>query len=211
MLLSRPVLITGIIETSGDKVKPVRNGFLEFYVYNIYKPVQTDITLKKVDKANLNDSDPDLLKGASFTVTKYSDQNFQGIDSTWETSGSQTVSDDKKPDGTYTLNGEFVFRGLPAGYYQIEETRFPDGYIKLSGNPRFKVEENASHELVVTLINNPDNLLRLEDDKLTIIVGNPPGAALPNTGGPGTRLFTILGSILILGAGVLLWRRRRLI
>ena len=202
---------TWIDHDDGNKVKPVRNGFLEFFVYNIYKPVQTDITLKKVDKANLNDSDPDLLKGASFTVTKYSDQNFQGIDSTWGTSGSMTVSDDEKEDGTYTLNGVFEFQGLPAGYYQIEETRFPDGYIKLSGNPRFKVEENASHELVVTLINNPDNLLRLEDDKLTIIVGNTPGAALPNTGGPGTRLFTILGSILILGAGVLLWRRRRTI
>ena len=34
---------------------------------------------------------------------------------------------------------------------------------------------------------------------------------LPSTGGPGTRLFTILGSILILGAGVLMWRRRRTI
>ena len=34
---------------------------------------------------------------------------------------------------------------------------------------------------------------------------------LPSAGGPGTRLFTILGSILILGAGILLWRRRRLI
>ena len=37
------------------------------------------------------------------------------------------------------------------------------------------------------------------------------GYELPSTGGPGTRLFTILGSILILGAGVLLWRRRKLI
>ena len=31
------------------------------------------------------------------------------------------------------------------------------------------------------------------------------------TGGPGTRLFTILGSVLILGAGALLWRRRKTI
>ena len=172
---------------------------------------ETDITLKKVDKDNLDEEDPDLLKGASFTVTKYTDENFQGKDTTWETSGSQTVSDDKKPDGTYTLNGEFVFRGLPAGYYQIEETRFPDGYIKLSGNPRFKVEENANHGLEISLISNPGNLLLLEDNKLTIVVGNTPGAALPSTGGPGTRLFTILGTILILGAGVLLCRRRRLI
>ena len=40
---------------------------------------------------------------------------------------------------------------------------------------------------------------------------NERGYELPSTGGPGTRLFTILGSIMILGAGVLLWRRRRLI
>ena len=42
-------------------------------------------------------------------------------------------------------------------------------------------------------------------------ITNNPGVVLPSTGGPGTRLFTILGIILILGAGVLLWRRRRLI
>ena len=42
-------------------------------------------------------------------------------------------------------------------------------------------------------------------------ITNNPGAKLPSTGGPGTRFFTISGSILILGAGVLLWRRRRLI
>jgi LPXTG-motif cell wall-anchored protein len=38
-----------------------------------------------------------------------------------------------------------------------------------------------------------------------ISITNIPGAVLPNTGGPGARLFMILGSILILGAGVLLW------
>ena len=36
------------------------------------------------------------------------------------------------------------------------------------------------------------------------------GEALPSTGGPGTRFFTLLGSILICLAGVMLWRRRRL-
>jgi LPXTG-motif cell wall-anchored protein len=49
------------------------------------------------------------------------------------------------------------------------------------------------------------------DGTVTITVTNTLGKELPHTGGPGTRLFTILGSILILGAGVLLWRRRRLI
>jgi LPXTG-motif cell wall-anchored protein len=44
-------------------------------------------------------------------------------------------------------------------------------------------------------------------DKGTII-NQEPGVELPSTGGPGTKLFTILGSILIAGAGKLLWRRR---
>ena len=48
------------------------------------------------------------------------------------------------------------------------------------------------------------------DGKLPAVI-NQCGMELPATGGPGTRIFTILGSILILGAGVLLWRRRRLI
>jgi LPXTG-motif cell wall-anchored protein len=34
---------------------------------------------------------------------------------------------------------------------------------------------------------------------------------LPNTGGPGTRLFTILGSILMMFAGAMLVRKRRYI
>jgi LPXTG-motif cell wall-anchored protein len=37
---------------------------------------------------------------------------------------------------------------------------------------------------------------------------NPSGYSLPNTGGPGTKLFMILGSIMIAGAGLLLWRRK---
>ena len=193
-----------------NKQKPIRNGFLEFYVYNVYKPIETDITLKKVDKDDLDKDNPDLLKGASFTVSKYSDEDFQGKDTTWGTSGSMTVSDDKNPDGTYTLNGSFVFQGLSAGYYQIEETRFPNGYVQLSDNPRFKLEEKENHELEISLIiRNPDNLLHLEDNKLTIVVGNAPGAALPSTGGMGTAVFTVTGGAMALLALVLLLKRRK--
>ena len=46
------------------------------------------------------------------------------------------------------------------------------------------------------------------EEGYTLVVTNNAGYELPSTGGPGTRLFTIFGSTLILGAGVLLWRRR---
>ncbi|MBQ9065601.1 MAG: LPXTG cell wall anchor domain-containing protein [Blautia sp.] len=42
-------------------------------------------------------------------------------------------------------------------------------------------------------------------------VGNEPGAALPNTGGPGTSLIYLLGTMLtgIAGAGTVMKRRRK--
>ncbi len=40
-------------------------------------------------------------------------------------------------------------------------------------------------------------------------VENTPGSALPNTGGPGTKLFTILGSLMIMFAGILLVKARK--
>lgn len=51
------------------------------------------------------------------------------------------------------------------------------------------------------------DMLKVENS--TINVGNEPGATLPSAGGFGTGIFTILGSTLIAGAGMLLWRRRR--
>ena len=56
-----------------------------------------------------------------------------------------------------------------------------------------------------------------QKDRLNDIPGyqlkvvNDAGVKLPGTGGPGTRFFTILDSILLIGTGVLLWRRWRMI
>ncbi|MBO6309606.1 MAG: LPXTG cell wall anchor domain-containing protein, partial [Oribacterium sp.] len=92
-------------------------------------------------------------------------------------------------------NNSVVFKGLTDGKYTIIEKTVPDGYNKAE-DYNFTIEKNNY---------SADNL------EQSATVTNQAGSALPNTGGPGTRLFTILGSILILGAGVLLWRRRRLI
>ena len=180
---------------------------------NTYELKTTEITLKKVDKDVLNEADPTLLKGAAFTLSKYESDSYQSKDVSWETNGSKSLSDDKKPDGTYTLNGVFTFQGLTVGYYKIEETSFPAGYVKLSSDPTFKVEANDSNELIITILYNPDNLLQLVDGELTIRVGNFPGTPLPMTGGLGTGLFTLIGGILSATAGAILtltsWRRRK--
>jgi len=181
-------------------------------VNNVQKT--TDVTLLKVDasKVNLESiTDEDLLKGAAFTILKYPSKDAQGMDTSWGDNGTMTLRDEEQQDGTYTLNGRFNFEGLTTGYYVIDEIAFPDGYVRVTEKPTFTVDVDASGELVVNLENDAGGLVRMIDGELTFVIGNPPGFALPATGGPGTRLFTILGSIMILGAGVLLWRRRRLI
>ena len=175
---------------------------------NTYVPKKTSVTLEKVDRADLDNEDPDLLKGAAFILSKYNSEEFREKDDTWGTNGSKELKDTKNPDGTYTLNGSFTFEDLPIGFYQIEETAFPNGYIQLNSNPTFKIEVNASNELFITLINNPDNLLRLVDGQLTIVVGNIPGAALPNTDGPGTTLIYLIGTMLAGIAGAVLMIRK---
>ena len=123
--------------------------------------------------------------------------------------------------------GVFNFGKLGFGYYQVVETEFPKGYITTDQKPIFQVRPNPDTHLREAVLvhisgenmgepidgNRIENLAKIEnvDESAAVTFGNTLGAALPHTGGPGTRLFTILGSILIAGAGLLLWRRRRII
>ena len=179
---------------------------------NTYEPKTTNITLNKVDKDDLNKVDPELLKGAAFTLSKYKDDTFQEKDADWGTEGSKILRDTKISDESYTLNGVFTFEDLTVGYYKLEETDCPPGYVRLSDSPTFKIEANDSNELVLTLIDNPDNLLKPVDGEMRIKVGNPAGAALPHTGSSGTALIYLLGLMLtgIAGAALVLRRRRRI-
>ena len=173
------------------------------HVYNRFWPPETDVTLKKVDKEHVNDNDPDLLKGAAFTLSRYSEKGATSKDTTWGTDGSMTLRDEKKTDGTYTLNGEFHFTGLTPGYYVINEIACPAGYIRLSKNPAFSIVADASGNLSITLDEGADGL-KVVDNGFTIIVGNTPGAKLPSTGGSGVAGIYAIGSLLVLAAAILL-------
>ena len=111
-------------------------------------------------------------------------------------------------DNTFTVpKGGVIIDGIPSSNnkYKIVEVSSPPGFIINDNEPvEFEVKAGRLTETHKTGVS-------FSSTGNVFTIPNTPGAALPNTGGPGTRLFTILGSILILGAGVLLWRRRRLI
>lgn len=172
------------------------------------RPSKTNVTIKKVDQQHINDDNPDLLKGAAFKLTKYVERGSSAKDTSWGVNGSLVLEDTKNGD-TYALNGVFTFEGLTEGYYVLEETAFPDGYVNLSRNPAFSVTRDDSGKFVITLEDDVDGKVRLVDGELTIIVGNTPGAVLPSTGGPGTKALYLLGILLLAAAGTGLVMRKR--
>lgn len=111
-------------------------------------------------------------------------------------------------------DGKIDLGNLANGKYYLVETAAPAGYILLSE----PVEITVSADEVT--YNQSDNsrskskagIIHDEVEKTyTLTVTNNAGYELPSTGGPGTRLFTIMGSLLIaLAGGIFLWRRRRI-
>lgn len=151
----------------------------------------TTITILKVEKGNITKT----LTGAEFSIQKYTDSTFI------QKSGDPIT-------GSVDANGCWNIPSLEIGYYKLEETKTPVGYVKVSNDPTFEVRQNPTTKEVEVVFTDTSMVTYANG---TFTVQNEPGVALPSTGGPGTRLFTILGSILIAGAGMLLWRRRRLI
>lgn len=201
-------------ETGKYLVNWTQNADETWTITNRMKQV-VDVTLKKVDKDDLEDSDPALLQGASFTITKYTDNTFSVVD-TSDPAWPQTLTDEEKPNGQYTLNGVFEFKELPVGFFKIHEEAAPEGYVSIDDDPAFEITSDLS--IIIYEIDgegvyqpaeeNQTGIMRVSGDS-TLVVGNTPGAALPNAGGSGTGLFTIIGSLMALLAGAAFAVRRR--
>ena len=120
----------------------------------------------------------------------------------------------------------FTFKGLDDGFYRLVETETPEGYNGLTGNTEFRIW--ANHATVLdgtgTIFGAADGsdfqfrvpsttvLSGTENDTgiITSDIVNKTGTELPTTGGMGTTLFYVLGTILVLGAAVLLITNKRM-
>ena len=96
-------------------------------------------------------------------------------------------------------NGQLTITGLDKKTYYLEETVAPAGYNKLTA----RQEVNLSN----------GNVLRGETEgnkTYGVKITNQAGTELPSTGGIGTTIFYVLGSILVIGAAVLLITKKRM-
>lgn len=96
--------------------------------------------------------------------------------------------------------GNVVIKGLDTAKYYLEETKAPNGYNKLSSRVEVNIDgTNMTATMSGTTWTNGG-----------VHVVNESGSLLPSTGGIGTTIFYILGSVLVLLAVVLLVTKKRM-
>ena len=98
-------------------------------------------------------------------------------------------------------DGKVRVVGFDNGTYYLEETEAPDGYNKLTARQKFIISDS-----------NLDATFNGEiySTGSGVHVTNKTGTMLPETGGMGTVLFVTFGTIVVLGAGVLLVTKKRM-
>ncbi|MBR1986706.1 MAG: hypothetical protein IKA24_07505 [Mogibacterium sp.] len=115
---------------------------------------------------------------------------------------------------TYGTDGEITVFELGDGVYQLVETNAPEGYIKKESPVIITISNDGTtvrYDEGTSLSNDGEGESYDGDSGVhTLSITNTAGIELPHTGGPGTAMFYILGSLLTLGSAVMLAARRRL-
>ena len=223
--------VTKVEDDKGTTVYSAENGFVIASGLTTQTNTSKKIYLKKVDKNNPEKVLSDALFEIKSGRQKMYLQNgrllsAEDVAKIIEMSVSAESADKAMEEAGITSAltlGEIGISGFVYDtVYELKELSAPDGYVITSGSVYFKaVREDA--QVYMRLTDQNGNILvdekhepvldndsaRVSENGLSIAIKNEPGAALPNTGGPGTRLFTILGTALIAGAGLLLWMTRK--
>lgn len=135
-------------------------------------------------------------------------QKYKKVEST---PTSQTKTSSVNVSATVDDSGILTFTGLGAGTYTLTETP-PDGYNPIS-------------PIVITIGNSPSpstsapnwtvasgesSYVSLSGNTYNVTITNSKGSTLPTTGGIGTKLFYIIGGLLVTGSVVLLVTKKRM-
>ena len=162
------------------------------YIMTVLNHIDASVIIKKVDDNN------SALPGSKFQLCKFGES--------WE-----VIPDYSEID--LTVVTQKSLENLTIGRYRLTEVLAPEGYIILTKDIYFIIEQDGSAAFTDesgTAEASYAGIATLETEGGNVItVINHAGSALPNTGGSGTRLTTALGAAIAFGASVMLVLRRR--
>ena len=158
------------------------------------------INLKKVASGTNT-----LLPGAEFKLYRKDSSGKYAVDERIDATKAETTL--KLTDGTLTING------LPSGDYKLTETKAPAGYIIDHKDIYFTVNASGTGDVITTTEGGADytkiGASTEGTNQDTLVIPNTPGVELPNTGGEGTILFSVLGTVLLLSSTLLILAKRK--
>ena len=150
-----------------------------------------------------HNSDNKGLEGAKFVLAR--DEKGENLISLIDKGGNSYRVAKEGEEGAITEittddTGKFTIKGLDSDTYYLVETKAPAGYNTLKAPIEVKIGEDGTVTYTYGEATSTG----------TVDVLNQTGAELPSTGGMGTTMFYILGSVLVLGAAVVLITRKRM-
>jgi len=200
-------------EIKALKVEPTSDAAIDQTAYNALTDAEKADYVKVGDKWQKTQA----LSGAGFTLYKKVPAGTEGATDGYLKIGNEIT-------GVTT----FEFKGTDAGEYKLVETTVPAGYNKcaditftvaatydtVSADPKLKTltvtPETAGFVVESTSTTTDDVTTTTFSGNITGKVLNQSGTVLPSTGGIGTTIFYVVGSILVVAAGVLLITKKRM-
>jgi fimbrial isopeptide formation D2 family protein/LPXTG-motif cell wall-anchored protein len=136
----------------------------------------------------------------------------------YERTTTPTLMDKESGDfvGEVSENGTLIVDGLSAGTYQITETKAPEGFNELEKPITVTVSFNSEKDEVWSYYDDTSdnysatNPYSPKSGIYELKVVNTKGNTLPSTGGIGTTIFYVAGSVLLAAGGVLLVTKKRM-
>lgn len=157
-----------------------------------------------------------MLKDGTFTETAPTDLTNESYDSTTNkyqkitTVTKDTVTTSINTSAYVDANGVLTFEGLGNGTYTITELIAPSGYNMLKSPITITITSDPTLNGCTWTVKNGDTVLTADNNLYSFSVVNTTGTKLPTTGGIGTTIFYVAGSLLVLGAVVLLVTKKRM-
>lgn len=159
-----------------------------------------ELLIQKVDKKD----DTKLLSGATFTLYRAAKSGELTDSDVVDIPISATTSLKMKPVSFYWdfakkqqatsittgTDGIAHIYGLPYGEYYLVETKAPDGYNKLPYAVKVTVDKDSGTVDFATKIENSS------------------GTQLPETGGIGTGVFTLIGLLCMAGSAIVICKKK---
>ncbi len=213
-------VFTKFAEDTNGVLTNVRLAGAEFQLYRVVEG-QPDQLITFTTK----NAEHEVEVGGVNTTTSYT----QYIVAEGNTGSVDTLTTHNEGEATISLAhlnmgghlGDVSIFGLAEGKYKLVETKAPDGYV-ISDAP-FEIEivdqigelgsvgtltVTGHHEGEIGSIVNTNGIA---ESILTVWaeITNKPGSALPETGGMGTTIFTVLGIVMMVGAVAFFTSRKR--